>query len=353
MFQIIKQYLERKTNSLECAISRFRGGKNQYTQLMKNALTSMKIIPRPLSCASRADFVWLHWFEKKAEKNSSQSAIKFLEKCRKKDVKIIWNVHNKIPHESKSIERVKKFMRLLADVSYKIVIHSKITIQTIEELCESDKKILEKIVYVPHPHYIGIYGNQEKDNNLDDKTLKLCFFGAIKKYKGVELLISSINELGYDDIELNIYGRCRPLKYARILRNLAGNNKNIKMNFGFIPDKKIPKILASCHLLVLPYNLDSSLNSGATILAFSYGRSVLSPTTGTLSDIEDKTSFFTYSYNNSEEHKEVLKKQIFAIRESYKGNYNELQKIGEKCKEYISEHNSINQVVKQLKQVFA
>ena len=124
------------------------------------------------------------------------------------------------------------------------------------------------------------------------------------------------------------------------------------MRFKFVRDSDVPEILAACHLLVLPYNLDSSLNSGATILAFSYGRTVLSPNTGTLSDIEDKSLFFAYSYDNQAQHKEELKKQIVAIREKYKGNYNELLTLGEKCKEYVAENYSIAQVTKQLDQVF-
>jgi hypothetical protein len=98
--------------------------------------------------------------------------------------------------------------------------------------------------------------------------------------------------------------------------------------------------------------LDSSLNSGATILAFSYGRSVLSSLTGTLADIENKSLFFSYSYNGQEDHKEKLKQQITAIREKYKGNYNELLTLGEKCREYVSENNSLEQVSKQLALVF-
>jgi len=332
-----------------CAISRYGGGKNQYTQLMKNVLTAMSIEPRRLLFASYSNFVWLHWFEKR--KNYA-SGVSFLEKCRKKGVKIIWNVHNKIPHEATDYERAKSFMKLLADVSHKIVIHSTSTTQVIKELCENDEAVLQKIVYVPHPHYIGIYGQQKKDNNLDNNKLKLCFFGAIKKYKNVELLISAVTELGFDDVELTIYGRCRPRKYAKSLSLLAEKNKNIKTHFKFVHDSDIPEILASCHLLALPYNLDSSLNSGATILAFSYGRTVLSPNTGTLDDIADKSLFFAYSYSNQDEHKEVLKKHISAIREKYKGNYNELLKLGEKCKEYVAENNSSEQVANQLKQVF-
>jgi glycosyltransferase involved in cell wall biosynthesis len=319
---------------------------------MKNVLTTMNIRPRPLSLGTCADFVWLHWFEKKAEKKEFPAGVNFLEKSKSKGIKIIWNVHNKIPHGTTNLDRVKKFMKLLADTSYRIVIHSKITIQMIEELCENEEAVLKKTVWVPHPHYIGVYGPQKTDICLDSNKLKLCFFGAVKQYKNVELLISAVTELGFEDIELNIYGRCRPPKYAQSLRHLAAGNRNIKTCFKFVRDRDIPGILAGSHLLVLPYNLDSSLNSGATILAFSYGRTVLSPTTGTLSDIEDKSLFFAYSYNNQAQHKEELKKQITAIREKYRGSYNELLKLGERCREYVAENNSLAQVAKRLEQVF-
>ena len=341
--------LSANRNETSCAISRYRGGKNQYTQLMKNALAAIGINPRPVWFGTQANFVWLHWFENKAGKNNAR---RFLEKCKKKGSKIIWNVHNKIPHGTKNQDSAKAFMKHLAEVSDKIVIHSIPTTEIVAELCENNESVLKKIVYVPHPNYIDVYGEQKKDRDLDNNKLKLCFFGAVKKYKNIELLIAAVTELGFEDIELNIYGRCRPRKYAGSLRDLAEKNSNIKMHFKFIRDRDIPEILAACHLLVLPYNLASSLNSGATILAFSYSRTALSSNTGTLEDIEDKSLFFAYSYNTQDEHKEELKKQITAVRDKYRGNYNELLKLGERCKRYVAENNSSEQVSKQLKTVF-
>ena len=353
MFEKLKSFFNKKTSAFPtCAISRYSEKKNQYTQLMKNVLTAVEISPRPLSFWKHADFVWLHWFEKNAEKKNFKNSVNFLEKCKQKGIKIIWNVHNKIPHETKDLQRVKSFMKLLAEISDKIVIHSTPTTQIIAEFCENNETVLKKIAYVPHPNYIEVYGAQKPDRNLDGNKLKLCFFGAVKKYKNVELLISAVSELGFDDVELNIYGRCRPREYAQSLRVLAGENRNIKMHFKFVDDNDVPEILAACHLLVLPYNLDSSLNSGATICAFSYGRTVLSSLTGTLEDVEDKSLFFAYSYKNQDEHKEELKKHISAIREKYKGNYNELLNLGEKCKEYAEKNYSLEQVSKQLKGVF-
>ena len=335
-----------------CASSRYRPKVNQYTQLMKKKMVTMNSVPLPLHYFTKADFVWLHWFENLAGKITTPIAVHFLKRCTKKGLKIIWNVHNKIPHETTDLYQVKYLMKQLAEMSYKIVIHSKITTQMLEGLCENDESVFGKIVFVSHPHYIGAYGEQVNDNSLDNVVLKLGFFGAVKKYKNVELLITAVIELGFDDIELNIYGLCTPKRYMKALKQLVAGNPNVKLHLKFIPDNDIPKVMASCHLFVLPYNLDSSLNSGATILAFSYGRTVLSPNTGTLLDIEDKSLFFAYDYVDHENHKEELKEQITAIRAKYYGNYNGLLQVGESCKQYVSEKHSDEVVMKQLEQCF-
>ncbi len=328
-------------NKLTCSIAP-SGKENKYMDLMRTALRMINIEPLPGKKRCVAGFIWHHWIEKLY----FLVVIKLLAATKKK---IIWNVHNKLPHDFKNTQKAKEFMRTMAKVSHKIVIHCTETTGVIRELCGENPTILNKIVLVPHPHYIGAYGTEKTENSLRNDQLSLCFFGKIKDYKNIELLISAINELNFDDVELKIMGRCWNTQY---FQNLIKNNPHIKTDFRFIKDDEIPEISANCHLFVFPYNLESSLNSGATILAFSYGRSVLSSLTGTLADIEDKSLFFSYSYQNEDEHKEALKQQIIEIREKYKGNYNELLMLGEKCREYISKNNSIEQVAKQLTFVF-
>jgi glycosyltransferase involved in cell wall biosynthesis len=316
---------------------------------MKTALHGINIVPFSLRYACFADFIWYHWIEKYYRRPYVLPRIK---KQVLKGKKIIWNFHNKIPHGAKDVIKAREFMKTMAFIAHKIVIHCKETTDIIKEICGDVPEITDKIVFVPHPNYIDIYGAEEKHNVLQNHKLSLCFFGAVKKYKNIELLISAINELNFEDIEIKIIGRCRSKNYARKLKNLIGENNNIKTDFRFVNDKEIPHIIANSHLFVLPYDLNSSLNSGATILAFSYGRSVLSSLTGTLNDIKQKELFFTYSYNDPSEHKDKLKEQITVIRETYKNNYNELLKLGGKCKEYVKDNNSIEQVSKQLTNIF-
>ena len=332
-----------------CCLKPFGSHYNAYFALMKSSLHRLDIEPFSISYSYFADFIWYHFIEKSYTKSRVLARIKQHAAVGKK---IIWNLHNKIPHDAKDVAKAKDFMREMAKISNKIVIHCSETTGVVRELCGDNPTMLEKIVLVPHPNYIGIYGAEKADNILQNNKLSLCFFGAVKKYKNLELLINAVNELNFNDVELKIVGRCRSASYARQLKNLIGGNSNIITDFRFVKDNEIPQITANSHLFVLPYNLNSSLNSGATLLAFSYGRSVLSSLTGTLADIERKDIFFAYSYTNESEHKEKLKEQIIAIREKYNGKYNELLKLGEDCKQYMVDNNSIEHVTRQLSEVF-
>ncbi|MCL2310981.1 MAG: glycosyltransferase [Firmicutes bacterium] len=328
---------------------------NIFIDLLKTALQIMNIEPVTEDNVDAANFIWYQWIEYHYENKNILPQIK---RYVARDKKIIWTFHDKIPHfllgaqNTKDVQKAKEFMKEMAEIADKIIIHCSQTTKLIQELCGENSAVMSKIVYVPHPCYIGAYGFEEKSISLQNDTLKLCLFGAIRKQKNIELLTSTIKELNFDDVELHIIGMRESDEYARYLLDLIGENQKIKTDFRYVDDKEIPNIFANFHLLVQPYNLDSSLNSGATILAFSYGRSVLSAFTGTLADIEDRSLFFTYSYKDEDTHKEELKKQITAIRERYKGNYNELLKLGERCKEYVSENNSFAQVTKQLADVF-
>ena len=328
-------------NKLTCCVTP-SGKENRYMDLMRTALRTINIESVSKEKLDTADYIWHHWIEKL----HYLTMINYFTATKKK---IIWNVHNKLPHDTKNTQKPKQFMKAMAEAAYKIVIHCTETTEIIRELCNENPDILNKIVYVPHPNYIGVYGVEKTENNLNNNKLSLCFFGKVKAYKNIELLIEAINELNFDDVELKIVGRCWEAPY---FYHLIGDNKNITTDFRFIDDEDIPDISANTHLFVFPYDLASSLNSGATILAFSYGRSVLSSLTGTLADMKDKSIFFSYSYQSQDEHKEALKQQITAIREKYKGNYNELLSLGEKCREYMRENNSIEEIASRLVFVF-
>jgi len=247
-----------------------------------------------------ANVVWLNWFELDHGRVKNMLKIFVLILLKVTGKKIIYTLHNrKLHNKDTSI-----LSRLLQNSIYYfcdiIVIHSKISVHDLP------KKYIVKTQYIPHPNYIGEYGDS-KGKEASTK-LRLLFLGQVKPYKNIELLIKTASEWNPNEVELTIAGKPISEEYKSELLNLAAG-KNIKFVFEFVKDDEMSEYLGNCDLLVLPYDISSSLNSGTVILAFSYAKTVICPLIGTVGDLTNK-EFLTYTYNDSTEHLAALKQQI-------------------------------------------
>jgi glycosyltransferase involved in cell wall biosynthesis len=324
---------------------------NKYIDLIKVAYEKLDLCVVPFVGwrSKEYNYIALNWYESVQDLRIFIRRIIILIKLiiEKKD--IIWTIHNKEPHDIKNHFFSRILIMLLFHISYKIIVHSKSTIGIIKQF-NYKKEILKKIVFVPHPNYIDLYGKIDNNNIPDNDKLHLLFIGQIRPYKNIELLIEAVKELKLPNLKLKICGHA-DISYQDYLNGLIGSNNAITVDFNFIEDENISNLIAASHLLVLPYNLESSLNSGTIILSFSYKRTVLSPLIGTLRDIDDKTFFFSYEYQTIDEHKVQLKKHLLCIYQNYEDNYNELLKLGEKCYVYTRDNNSIESTFSMLREV--
>ena len=257
-------------------------------------------------------------------------------------------MHDKQQHEKKNRKNSILFVKLLLALCDKIIIHSKMSTDEIKAINSSDK-ILKKIIYVPHPNYIGVYGDIHTTKLPNDK-LKLLHVGLIKPYKNVDILIEAVNELNLPDLELSVCGTTDE-KSQKCLLEKINKNEKIKATFRFIPDGEIAELISKHHLLILPYDASCSLNSGSAVLAFSYAKTVICTLNGTLDDIEEKDMFWAYEYKN-DEHKNVLKKQIKEVYDRFSGNCNEIDVLGKKCFEYAADRFSLQKVSEALEKIF-
>src|SRR5690606_21936083 len=134
---------------------------------------------------------------------------------------------------------------------------------------------VERLFYLPHPDFIGSYGPIPPATEQASPTpLRLLFIGAVKPYKNIELLIKVAGEFK-DEVSLTIAGKPNTSAYRQTITELAASAGNIKLMLRFIPDHELPLLMAASDLLVLPYDLESSLNSGTVILAFSYKKTII------------------------------------------------------------------------------
>lgn len=213
--------------------------------------------------------------------------------------KIIWTVHNITGHEIKFKSTELFFNKLLIRLCNKLIIH-----------CPSARTEIEKLykdaptVVIPHGNYISQYENTITKSEAREK-LKLSledtvflYFGQIRPYKGVIELINTFKKLDNKQVKLLIAGK--PLNNdiaIDILISRQSDNRIIDI-LQFIPDNEVQDYMNASDIVVLPYK--DILTSGAAILAMSFGRPIIAPAIGCITDILDEKGGFLYNSINSE-----------------------------------------------------
>lgn len=346
---------------MKVALSPYQAN-NKYIDLIKEAISSLDVdiyrfenVIEDENLFKEVEFFLLNWYESLYVDSFFRQFKRYidkiivLKKLNKNKKKIIFVMHNKKPHNSKNAIFGEKLMKYLINKSYKIVIHSNETKEVISEMVNYEN-VKEKIVYVPHPNYIGVY--KEAKENIEKQCLNLLFIGKIQPYKNVDLLIEVFNELNLKDVKLTLAGKINTKEYEEYINTLIDNNTNIIKEFRFIKDDEIQSFILNSNMLVLPYDIKSSLNSGTVILAFSNRRTVLSPLIGTLKDFKEKDNFFSYTYTDKENHKKKLKEKLLQIYELYKNDKEVILNMGNRCYSMVEDENSLEKVTEAYKKIF-
>lgn len=327
-----------------------QNNENKYVDIMVSALRLAGFDVHPLDniFSSWRHFrsvklVHLNWFENLDDSSSWKAGISFLRKLtvltaiKLSGKKLVWTMHNRVSHE----KRMSYFSRLLTKMlitwSDAIIIHARQSGYLLEQ---DYPGIARKIVYIPHPDFTGVYGPVSSPSEKWRETpLSLLFIGAVKPYKNIELLIDVVATCGAD-VQLTIAGKPSSMEYQKLIEKHAAKAGNVSLLLRFIQDDELPALLAHSDLLVLPYDLASSLNSGTVILAFSYKKTVICPKIGTLADMEEVLGdTFHYHYHTPDEHRAALKKQITSALSLKRENPEALSQKGVRLYHYIGEVN--------------
>lgn len=327
---------------------------NTYVNILRDSLAKVGIVSCSVQSAFKSwsafraiEVVHLNWFE------NVGSIAEFVKKFTKLIIfrlsgkKLIWTFHNKQPHNQSYQSLSRLLMYCLAHYSRYIIIHSRSS----ENLLVGyyGESVRSRIQYVPHPHYIQTYG-EPMNNNVSSAAspLSLLFLGAVKPYKNLELLIDAVQSFDKHDVELTIMGKPASDKYRLSLMEKADRFNNIHLNLQFVDDARISKILSEYDLMVFPYSMESSLNSGSVILAFSYGKTVICPAIGTVTDFDDHENMIIYDYDTPESHLNHLKNAIQQAILNKKQNPEIFELRGKKMLEKVKTGNNPEEIGKLL-----
>jgi glycosyltransferase involved in cell wall biosynthesis len=148
---------------------------------------------------------------------------------------------------------------------------------------------------VPHPVY-RIFGNpmdkQEARRSLGIRAARvLLFFGYIRAYKGVDVLIRSMADLP-SDIHALVVGEFYEDegKYRSLIREL-GLEDRITIHADYVPTQEVHRFFSTADVVVLPYL--SATQSGIAQIAYNFDKPVIATDVGGLAEvvIDGKTGY--------------------------------------------------------------
>ena len=186
--------------------------------------------------------------------------------------KYIMTVHNVIPHKKSFFD--KGFFTLLKKQDA-LIVHTKENVKELKDLFNIEKNVHE----IPH----GVNTSVQKLNinfcrqKLQINTEKpiVLFFGAIKDYKGLDILIKSL--VGVNCLLL-IAGRVEG-SFKKYQKLIDENHIDCKCFTDFIPEDDIPVFFQAADIAVLPY-IDFHSQSGVLLQISKYNLPLVATNVG-------------------------------------------------------------------------
>lgn len=196
---------------------------------------------------------------------------------------VIAQLHNMIPHEKKLMD--KWFSRYFAGAADAFVALSSAVLNDLEMFDREKPRELN-----PHPVYDNFGSLHEKKTareklELDTEKPVILFFGFIRKYKGLDLLLEAAadDEIKAKHIQIVVAGEFYedPEEYKTIIRK--HHLDNVILRNHFIADDEVALYFSAADMVVQPYR--SATQSGVTQIAYHFEKPMLVTNVGGLSEI--------------------------------------------------------------------
>ena len=220
-----------------------------------------------------------HWMPFFAPAYGTLSRI--VKKRLKGRIKIVLIAHNLIPHEGQiGAAFLSRYLLRKTDI---LLTLSSAVAEDAENLVKGVKKLT-----IAHPIY-DIYGLKPERKealiklNLLGEPHYILFFGLIRKYKGLDILLKAMKWIN-SDIKLIVAGEFYDNQdyYNQIIREENIAERVILVN-KFIPDDEVKNYFSLAELVVQPYR--SATQSGITQIAYHFDVPMVVTNVGGLPEI--------------------------------------------------------------------
>ncbi len=279
----------------------------------------------------KPDILHIHWPErlykwyvlKKEDKQQLKDIEKRLRWYRQNGSKIIYTVHNLLPHNTKAPENDSKFYNLIIEYADLIHHHCPKSIDLVAEKFPAAKE--KPNIVANHGDYLIDYRDVSKETarrtlGIPQKSYVILNFGSQQSYKGNSLINKTFSKLEIKNKFLLTAGNFRydtfpfPKNYILKVLNrfrMKSNSTTKKYILQPVPPEEIAVIFGASDIVILGHS--SGLTSGVLNLAATFSKPVVFPDIGCFEYQMDKWIYEKYPVGNIQKAKTGIEK----IHEKY------------------------------------
>lgn len=217
----------------------------------------------------------------------AQALARQLERFKRAGGRIVWTIHNGVPHRMPYLQAFLQLRTKLAQIAHIILVHNQ---ASIEFLCAQVGVDTGRLRVLPHPSYLGSYELEEATIPRllhSDATRTILGFGTLRDQKGFVRMIDMLppDFLRERQATIRIVGKGRE---ADVMRLTSMRRQDVVVDLGYAPDSEVPELLRSAACIVLPYR--QFLTSGIAHLAMTFGAITVAPRVSQFEEITPGTA---------------------------------------------------------------
>jgi glycosyltransferase involved in cell wall biosynthesis len=260
--------------------------------------------------------------------------------CRLLQIKIVWEMHNILPHQQN--KRSVADSRWFYEHADAVIFHCRDDQERAAQIYHT--QIRKPNIIVPHGNFNESYPNtisKEEARNIlglpENGRVILCF-GFIRRNRGYEYLIEATRQM--ECLTLIIAGSILETDVYHELRAYEKQLTHLRVFGKWIPDEELQVFFNASDMVVLPYvNITTS---GVIPLAYSFSRPVISTLIGGICEVVPPEVGILVPCRD-------VQALRAAIDEMYRRDY---QAMGRFARDFAADHFNWATIANEIKQLY-